>query len=178
MSVRRWAAVTAAIALTATACGTEDLPPLDVGAEAPADDAVDDDAATDDGADEPADAAEVALASTEFGEVLVDGDGRALYLFEPDDAGESTCYDECAATWPPVTGPATAGSGVDATLLGTTTRTDGSVQVTYAGWPLYLFAGDDSPGDVNGQGVNDVWWVVDADGEAVVEAEAPDSFGY
>ena len=57
--------------------------------------------------------------------------------------------------------------GVDEALLGTASRTDGSSQVTYNGWPLYYFAADSAPGDINGQGVNDVWWVVDPSGDAI-----------
>jgi predicted lipoprotein with Yx(FWY)xxD motif len=109
-----------------------------------------------------ADAAGAALtvAASALGDILVDGDGRTLYLFLNDDQGESTCYDACASNWPPLTGEATAGTGVDGTLLGTTERTDGSIQVTYDARPLYYFAGDTSPGDTAGQGINDVWFVV------------------
>lgn len=111
--------------------------------------------------------AEIVLTSGELGEYLSDGDGNTLYLFLPDDAsGESTCYDTCEANWPPL-GEAVAGDRVDAALLGTTTRADGSVQATYGGWPLYYFGADAVPGDVNGQGVNDVWFVVSPGGDAV-----------
>jgi predicted lipoprotein with Yx(FWY)xxD motif len=90
-----------------------------------------------------------------------------LYLFTPDNQGEPTCYDTCADNWPALEGAALAGDGVDESLLGTTTRTDGSIQATYNGWPLYYFAGDPAAGDTNGQGLNDVWWVIDATGNAV-----------
>lgn len=106
------------------------------------------------------------LVSTQYGDVLADGDGWILYLFTPDDRGDSTCYDGCAANWPPVPEIAEVGDGLDPTLLGTTARTDGTTQATYGGWPLYLFAGDAEPGDTNGQGVNDVWFVIDANGDA------------
>jgi predicted lipoprotein with Yx(FWY)xxD motif len=115
----------------------------------------------------------VTVAATDLGEILVDQEGMTLYLFEPDEASESTCYDECAANWPPLEGPATA-EGIDAELLGTTERTDGMVQVTYNGWPLYHFAGDQSPGDANGQGLQDVWWVMDVRGQAVTTAASAD----
>lgn len=67
----------------------------------------------------------------------------------------------------PPAGRAEGGEGADQSLLGTITRTDGSTQVTYNGWPLYFWAEDSAPGDTTGQGVNDVWWVVDAAGDAV-----------
>lgn len=109
----------------------------------------------------------VVLASTDLGDILQDGAGRTLYLLNPDAQGDSTCYDDCAAAWPAFVEEGSAGEGVDASLLGTTTRTDGAVQVTYNGWPLYYFSGDVAPGDTNGQALNDVWWVVDATGTAV-----------
>lgn len=117
---------------------------------------------------EPADApdATVAVADSDLGEVLVDAEGMTLYMFDPDEQGDPTCYDDCAGTWPPLVadGEPVAGDGVDAGLLGTVERTDGSTQVTYDGWPLYYFAADAAAGDTNGQGVNDVWWVMSPDG--------------
>ncbi len=116
----------------------------------------------------PAGEATVMVADTDLGEILVDGEGRTLYLFTPDEQGPSVCMDDCLANWPSLTGPATAGEGVDESLLGTAARTDdGTEQVTYNGWPLYYFAADPGPGDINGQGVGDVWFVVDPAGEAV-----------
>ncbi len=106
----------------------------------------------------------VAVADSSLGSILVDGNGNTLYLFTPDDQGDSVCYDQCEAAWPPLVGEFAAGSGIDATLLGTATRTDGTDQVTYNGWPLYYFANDTAPGDVNGQGVNDVWYVLSPEG--------------
>jgi len=114
--------------------------------------------------------------STEFGPILVDGEGFSLYLFMADtqDSGTSTCGDDdgCATEWPPLVsqGSPVAGDGVDATLLGTITRDDGSLQVTYNGWPLYLFHEDEAPGDTNGQGLNEfggLWYLVTPIGEAV-----------
>lgn len=113
----------------------------------------------------------VAVATTELGDVLVDGAGMTLYLFDPDDAGASTCYDSCASAWPPVEGPVEAGDGLDASLLGTTERDDGTVQATYAGWPLYLYAADAEAGDVNGQGAEGVWWVLSEAGERVTDGD-------
>ena len=106
-------------------------------------------------------------ADTALGTILVDDAGMTLYLFVPDAQGESTCYDDCAANWPPFGGDVSAGDGVDDSLLGTTERTDGTVQATYNGWPLYYFANDAAAGDTNGQAINEVWWVVDAEGNAI-----------
>jgi predicted lipoprotein with Yx(FWY)xxD motif len=79
---------------------------------------------------------------------------RAVYLFEKDTGTTSSCYGACAGTWPPVltTGSPLTGSGATASLLGTAKRTDGTTQVTYAGHPLYYFAGDQNPGDISGEG--------------------------
>lgn len=123
--------------------------------------------------------AQVATAQTALGEVLVTGEGMTLYLFDVDQGNESSCYDECALTWPPLLtdGTPQAQGTADPSLLGTTSREDGSTQVTYGGHPLYLYAQDSDPGDTNGQGVEDIWWVVSPGGEAVTEAasggEAP-----
>jgi predicted lipoprotein with Yx(FWY)xxD motif len=111
----------------------------------------------------------VELADSPLGPILVDGEGRTLYRFEKDSDGESTCYEACATNWPALVGDVEAGDGVDGALLGTAQRTDGTVQVTYAGRPLYYFAGDQAPGDTAGQGVMDVWYVVAADGAAITE---------
>jgi predicted lipoprotein with Yx(FWY)xxD motif len=111
--------------------------------------------------------ATVQISTSDLGDILTDAEGMTLYLFMPDEQGEPTCNDDCAATWPPLTATVSAGDGVDEALLGSATRTDGSVQVTYNGWPLYYFIGDESAGDTNGQGLNDIWWVLDAAGEAV-----------
>lgn len=119
------------------------------------------------GASEPAAGASeaaVALADTSLGKVLVDGKGLTLYMFTADSKDTSTCYDSCAANWPPLLGTAVPGTGLDASLFGATKRTDGTSQVTFNGMPLYLFAGDAAAGDVNGQGVGGKWYVLGADG--------------
>lgn len=116
---------------------------------------------------ETATAGSLIIGESDLGPIVTDEEGNTLYVFLPDDQSDSVCYDQCEAAWPPLVGAFTAGSGVDATLLGTTTRTDGSLQVTYDGWPLYYFANDNAPGDTNGQGLNDVWFVVDAEGTIV-----------
>ena len=111
----------------------------------------------------------VKLRKTTFGKVLVDARGRTLYLYTPDTKNTSACYGQCASFWPPLlsSGKPRAARGLKASLLGTTVRKDGKHQVTYAGHPLYLFANDAKPGQVNGQGVQGVWWVVNAAGRKV-----------
>ena len=122
--------------------------------------------------------ATVQLADSDLGSILVDADGMTLYLFESDTDGTSTCTADCAATWSPLIDDApVAGDGVDEALLGTTARDDGEMQVTYDGHPLYGFASDEAPGDTEGQGVGEVWFVVDASGKAVND-EAPTGPGY
>jgi len=107
--------------------------------------------------------------SDTLGSLLVDDKGMTLYLFTKDTPNTTVCYDKCATAWPPLltTGAPVAGEGVDASLLGTTTRTDGTVQVTYNGWPLYYYEKDKAPGDVVGQDVGGVWYVVSAAGDKV-----------
>jgi predicted lipoprotein with Yx(FWY)xxD motif len=119
-----------------------------------------------------ASAAGLAVAESSLGEVVVDGDGMTVYMFDNDTqgAGTSSCAGECAANWPAVTteGDAPVVDGVTGEV-GTITGVDGATQVTLNGWPLYTFAGDSAAGDVNGQGVNDVWWVLSPDGERMGE---------
>jgi predicted lipoprotein with Yx(FWY)xxD motif len=108
--------------------------------------------------------------NSQLGSILVDQNGMTLYLFLNDTqgAGTSACSGGCAAIWPALaaTSP-TAGTGVDASKLGTITRSDGTMQVTYNGWPLYTYAPDTKPGDTNGQGIKSVWYVVAPSGDAV-----------
>lgn len=113
--------------------------------------------------------AAVEVAESDLGSILVDDEGRTLYLFLSDSGGESDCYDECADSWPALEtdGDPQARQGAEASLLGTTERDDGSVQVTYDGMPLYYFADDQAAGDTNGQGVGGVWYVVSPEGEPI-----------
>ena len=105
----------------------------------------------------------------QLGSFLVDEKGMTLYLFTKDTPNTSVCYDKCATAWPPLltTGAPVAGDGVDASKFGTTTRKDGTVQATYNGWPLYYYEKDKAPGDVIGQDVGGVWYVVSAAGDKV-----------
>jgi predicted lipoprotein with Yx(FWY)xxD motif len=97
-----------------------------------------------------------------LGSFLVDSAGMTLYIYTKDTPGTSVCYGVCATAWPPLltNGAPTAGMGVTASMLGTTTRTDGTVQVTYNGWPLYYYAKDKVAGDTTGEGVNTIWYVM------------------
>jgi len=91
----------------------------------------------------------------DLGSVLVNSQGRTIYMFQRDTGTTSTCFGACASAWPPVraNGTPTVGSGANASMIGTTPRSDGKPQVTYNGHPLYLFAEDQNPGDTNGEGL-------------------------
>ena len=107
-----------------------------------------------------------------LGKFLADGDRNTLYLFTKDTIGTSNCYDKCAQAWPPLipSGQPTLKDGVSTDLISTTVRKDGSVQLTYDGWPLYYYAKDKAPGDTTGQAVSNVWWVVSGEGNPIKPA--------
>ncbi len=111
-------------------------------------------------------------ADSDLGTILVDGDGRTVYMFTRDSPGRSVCEGECLDFWPPVEGDLAAGDGVDADLLGTTEATDGTVMATYGDWPLYYYA-QDGVGDTTGQGVDKEWYVLNPAGEPVMRAPEP-----
>jgi predicted lipoprotein with Yx(FWY)xxD motif len=107
-----------------------------------------------------------------IGTILVDSNGRTIYLFEKDSGTKSSCFGGCASSWPPVRakGKPAVGSGLDDSLVGTTPRSDGAAQITYNSHPLYLFAGDQSAGQTNGQGLTEFggsWFALNSAGEAV-----------
>ena len=109
---------------------------------------------------------------TKLGRILVDARGRTLYLFEKDKGATSSCDGACASVWPPLTtgGKAKAGPGVTAAKLGVTKRTDGRTELTYGGHPLYTYAGDQKPGDVQGQGLDQFgaeWYVLAPGGHKI-----------
>jgi len=129
-----------------------------------------------------ASSATVSLANTGLGKILVDSQGRTLYLFAQDTGTKSTCSGGCATAWPPLraSGKPTAGGGVKASLLGTTPRSDGKPQVTYNGHPLYGYQGDSKPGDTNGQGINGFgapWYVLSAAGNEITAAPSTSGGG-
>jgi predicted lipoprotein with Yx(FWY)xxD motif len=114
----------------------------------------------------------VDVRGTSLGAQLVDAHGRTLYLFAKDRGSTSTCYGACAELWPPLTSAsrAVAGDGVDAAKLGSSPRSDGTSIVTYAGHPLYTYAGDTSPGDVTGQAIDQFgarWYAVAPSGRTI-----------
>ena len=124
----------------------------------------------------------VAVASSGLGRVLVDGRGRTLYLFEKDKLGKSACTGQCASFWPPLiaSGKPLATAGARASLLGTTKRGDGRLQVTYNHHPLYTFVKDTRKGQTTGEEVNAFgaeWYAVSAAGAKVEKNAATNSSG-
>ena len=125
----------------------------------------------------------VDVATSGLGQILVDSQGRTLYLFAKDTGTQSECTGACASAWPPLqaTGNPTVGGGADASLVATTMRSDGSPQVTYAGHPLYLFSGDQNPGDTNGEGVvayGASWYAVSPTGTQITGQASSSGIGY
>lgn len=120
-------------------------------------------------------AAEMKVASSSAGQIVVDSKGMSLYFFTKDvkDSGKSACVDACLAAWPifTTTSDAPAVEGVTGTV-GTITSPDGKKHVTLNGMPLYYYAKDKAPGDVTGQGVGSVWYLVSPSGEMVKGAAA------
>src|SRR3954470_7531391 len=155
-------------ALTVTACGSSNNNNATAAAAPPK--AADGQTAT------------IGMASTSLGNVLVDSQGRTLYLFQKDSGTKSACSGACATAWPPVrsSGKPTVGSGLTASKVGTTPRSDGKPQVTYNGHPLYLFQNDQSAGDTNGQGVSAfgaAWYVMSPAGNAITTSPSSSSSG-
>lgn len=107
--------------------------------------------------------------NTEFGPVLTDGDGHSLYLLITDRRGDPTCIEECTGLWAPAefAEGLEVAAGIDAELVGSVTRPDGLVQLTFNDWPLYRYRGDAEPGDIEGHGQLNVWFAIGVDGEAV-----------
>lgn len=114
----------------------------------------------------------ITVGHSSLGSLLVDGQGRTLYLFEADKNGSSACSGSCAQAWPPATSSGTphAGNGAASSELGTITRQGGQKQVSYHGVPLYYFAGDHKSGDTTGQGLDQFgakWYVLSPSGNAI-----------
>jgi predicted lipoprotein with Yx(FWY)xxD motif len=116
-----------------------------------------------------------------LGTILVDSKGRTLYLFKKDSGTKSACFGACASAWPPLraNGKPTVGGAANASMVGTTTRSDEKPQVTYNGHPLYLYAGDERAGDTEGQGLTAfgaAWYALSPAGDQV-SARASSSGG-
>jgi predicted lipoprotein with Yx(FWY)xxD motif len=125
--------------------------------------------------------AELATADSALGTIVVDSKGMSVYMFDKDTqgSGKSSCTGGCLEAWPPVIAesdsPAVDGVTGD---VATIPRDDGTVQVTLDGWPLYYWQGDKAAGDVAGQGVQDVWWVLAPDGSKIQTAAPASLNGY
>jgi predicted lipoprotein with Yx(FWY)xxD motif len=115
---------------------------------------------------------EVHVADSDLGSIVVNPQGLTLYIFANDTEGVSTCYDQCADLWPAVPGDTGIGSDLDASIFTVTTRTDGTEQLAMNGHPLYRYAPDDTPGQIGGQGFNDVWFAAGSDG-TMIDTPAP-----
>jgi predicted lipoprotein with Yx(FWY)xxD motif len=127
--------------------------------------------------------ATLGVTNTNLGDVLVNSRGLTLYLFKKDTGTNSTCFGECASVWPPqrASGKPTVGTGIDASKVGTTPRSDGKPQLTYDGHPLYLYDGDRKPGDTNGEGLNTLgaaWFALSPAGEQVSGRPSGGGGGY
>ena len=112
-----------------------------------------------------------------YGKILVDATGRTLYMFTADKHGKSSCSGQCAGFWPPLiaSGSHSTATGVKATLFGKTTRSDGKLQISYNGHPLYRFLKDTKAGQTNGQGFNAFggrWWMLSPAGTPIEQAVA------
>jgi len=114
-----------------------------------------------------------------IGTYLTTSDGMSVYVFAKDTGMASTCSGSCAVYWPPVTGAsAQVSGGLNSSMTGTTTRSDGTKQITYGGHPLYTYVGDKKAGDTNGEGLNlsgGKWWLVGPDGKPLTGSSSSSS---
>lgn len=169
--LQRLIAVTSAVVLLASACG-------DDGSEA---DSTDAGSAQGNGAADTGTSTLRVESHADLGAILTDADGYTLYVFTADGRNQSSCADDCAEIWSPLTATAeaVAGAGLDEDLLSTFTREDGSTQVAIAGQPLYYFEPDSQPGEAKGQAVESfggTWYAVSPEGTPIEEAPAtPDN---
>jgi predicted lipoprotein with Yx(FWY)xxD motif len=121
--------------------------------------------------------APISVAKTKLGTILVNAQGRTLYMFASDKNDKSACYGSCATYWPPLLTSSAhpTGKGAKAALLGTTMRSNGKLQVTYNRHPLYLYVQDTKAGQTHGEGLNvsgGLWWAVSPAGAVVKKAPA------
>lgn len=112
---------------------------------------------------------EIQVVKSDIGPILADRTGRTLYAFTKDKADNSNCDAQCIAVWPTLSGrtQATAGPGAEKVLISGISRTKGAVQTAYNRWPLYYYVGDAGAGDTNGQGLDNAWFVIGADGKLI-----------
>jgi predicted lipoprotein with Yx(FWY)xxD motif len=174
MALRRSFIVASAVLVLMAACSSDDTSGGSTGSTGAGSPTTEPESPTPTASESPASGGgetEVESEDSALGTMLVDSKGNTLYVFLQDTGDSSTCTGDCAATWPAFVakGELKAGGGgdVDESLLGTTKRDDGKTQVTYNGHPLYHFSGDQAPGDTNGQGIGDVWFVVSLVGEPI-----------
>lgn len=125
----------------------------------------------------------IATRHSSLGTYLTDSSGRTLYVFAADSMNKSNCSGSCATYWPPLTSTSSAKAmtGVTQSMLGTTKRSDGKTQITYAGHPLYYYVGDGKSGAMKGQGLNlsgGLWWIVGPSGKAITSKSGNSSGGY
>lgn len=113
----------------------------------------------------------LSVAKTSLGSVVAGPDGRTVYQYDKDTkgSGKSSCAGPCLAAWPPVTTTSTPKTPGISGKVGTITTADGKKQVTLDGWPLYYYTGDGGAGDVNGQGIQGIWWVLTSNGAKVTQ---------
>ncbi|WP_187270696.1 COG4315 family predicted lipoprotein [Lacisediminihabitans profunda] len=119
--------------------------------------------------------ADIAVGTTTLGKVIVDGTGLTAYVFDKDtpNSGSSACTGQCASLWPAITSKSATPqvSGITG-KIGTITGVEGGKQVTVNGRPIYTFAQDKAPGDINGQGVGGIWYVVSPSGDEIKSAKS------
>jgi predicted lipoprotein with Yx(FWY)xxD motif len=159
--VRRWPALAVgiiAVGLTVAACGSSPAASTGTTTSAPP--------------TSTASSAVLSTASTPLGTILVDHQGKTVYLFASDSPGHSTCNGSCLTYWPIVAAPSPVPASVPGVTakLGSITRPDGTRQLTVNGWPVYTYAADTAPGMTSGQGTNGsggLWWVISASGTAM-----------
>ena len=119
--------------------------------------------------------------TTRFGQILVDAQGMTVYRYDKDTSNppKSNCEGKCIVKWPPIKFvPGASIQGISPGLIGKVVRSDGSEQLTIAGWPAYRFWNDKVPGDVKGQGVGKTWWAVTAEGKRAREINVDTGSGY
>ena len=168
----RLAALALASALVLAACGSSSSGTSNTSSTSTTGSAPSYGASTSKATSSSATASVVGTKTSSLGTFLVDAKGRALYLWDADHGSMSACSGDCAHDWPPLTttGTPKASGKAKASLLGTTIRSDGSREVTYAGHPLYYYVGDTTPGQTTGQGSDGFgspWWVVSPAGKAI-----------